>query len=260
VNGPGGIRPDTRPWEKVKPEYAFVDEFESLRTLVKGNGCRERFDYWLNTFRYLRAVGRLNCAWGEFQTELDNAKAEKDPGLRVELARRNALPKYRALPKYVDEVYAYLLPTVSTPGELGTVMNWEQHLFPLLFDQPREELGKVMRGVTEPLIMGKEYTGPARIIVPTVRTSLNRGESLTLRVIILDGKPPLSAELLWRPLGKGAFRRIPLTPVARGVYRVELPKPREDFEYSLTVLTAGNNELVWPATAPEMCQTVVISE
>ncbi|MHB9028908.1 MAG: malectin domain-containing carbohydrate-binding protein [Candidatus Latescibacterota bacterium] len=260
VNGPGGIRPDARPWEQVKPEYAFVDEFESLRTLVKGNGNLERFDYWLNTFKYLRAMGRLNCAWGEFQAELDKAKAEKDPGLRAERARRDALPKYRELPKYVDDVYAHLFPTVTTPGELGTVMNWEQHLFPLLFDKPREELGKVMRGEAEPPVMRKDYTGPARIIVPTVRTSLNRGENLNLKVIILDAKPPLTAELLWRPLGTGVFRKVPLTHVARGVYRVELPKPGEDFEYSIQVLTAGNKELVWPSAAPEMRQTVIVSE
>ena len=97
VEGPGGIRPDTRPWETVSKEYAFVDEFAALDPQVKGNGNRERYDYWLNTFRYLRAMGRLECAWGEFTTALGQAKAETDPGLRAEKAKRDALPTFSGL-------------------------------------------------------------------------------------------------------------------------------------------------------------------
>ena len=35
VDGPGGIQPDRRPWEQVRKEYAFVDEFAALGSRVK---------------------------------------------------------------------------------------------------------------------------------------------------------------------------------------------------------------------------------
>ena len=46
-----------RPWNEVVKEYTFVDAFAALSPKVKGAGSRERYDYWLNTFLYLRAVG-----------------------------------------------------------------------------------------------------------------------------------------------------------------------------------------------------------
>ena len=54
VTGPGSIRPDTRPWSRVQTEYTFVDELAALRSQIAGPGNLERFDYWLNNFRYLR--------------------------------------------------------------------------------------------------------------------------------------------------------------------------------------------------------------
>lgn len=258
VEGPGGIRPDTRPWESVMKEYAFVDEFAALRPQVKGKGSLERYDYWLNTFQYLRAMGRLECAWGEFTTALGQAKAETDPGLRAGKAKRDALPLFLALPKYVDDVYSFMLRTVGNTGELGTVMNWEQHLFPLLIDKPREELGQIMGSAVALPPVRSEYTGPARLIVPTSRGSVSKGEALTLAVIVLSDKPPVRVEALLRPMGKGAFTRIPLAHVARGVYRAALPKAADAFEYSIYAVTVEGTELVWPATAPEMCRTVVV--
>ena len=53
VTGPGSIRPDIRPWSQVQTEYTFVDELAALRSQIAGPGNIERFDYWLNNFRYL---------------------------------------------------------------------------------------------------------------------------------------------------------------------------------------------------------------
>ena len=55
INGPGGVKPDPRPLNAVNGDYAFVDELAALRPLVQGAGNLERFDYWLNSFRYNRA-------------------------------------------------------------------------------------------------------------------------------------------------------------------------------------------------------------
>ena len=56
VGGPGGLKPDARRWEKVRAEYAFVDELTALRRRVRGRGGQARLDYWLNNFRYMRAM------------------------------------------------------------------------------------------------------------------------------------------------------------------------------------------------------------
>ncbi len=41
IEGPGGLDPDDRPWTEAKADYAFVDELEALRPLVRG-ACEPR--------------------------------------------------------------------------------------------------------------------------------------------------------------------------------------------------------------------------
>ena len=228
MDGPGGIQPDERPWEQVKKEYAFVDEFAALGPAVRGAGNRERYDYWLNTFVYLRAVGEVNCAWGEYNRVMEKVKQEKDAAAQKEMARRLALPVRVKLVGLVREVFDHLLATVSTTGELGTVANWNQHNLPGLLTKPGEELAKLLG---EPLPAeaqpARQYHGPTRIIVPTTRTSLAANEALKLKVIILSEAPPRAAKLCWRKLGERRFGQVPLKLVARGVYSVQLPARRE---------------------------------
>jgi hypothetical protein len=94
--------------------------------------------------------------------------------------------------------------------------------------------------------------------VPTTRTSLAADEALKLKVIVLAQTPPRAATLCWRKLGERRFAKIPLTPVARGVYSVQLPPGgREDFEYYVQVEAEGSKPVYFPATAPKCNQTVV---
>jgi len=106
-----------------------------------------------------------------------------------------------------------------------------------------------------------EYAGRPRLVVPTVRTSVVSGETLTLRVICLGATPPKDAALFWRELGRGEFTKVPLSHVARAVYSVRFPaegaRP-DDLEYYVRVLTADDKELFFPATAPSMNQTLVV--
>ena len=101
------------------------------------------------------------------------------------------------------------------------------------------------------------YTGPPRIVVPTVRTSADEGEMLKLRVVLLGSLDPAGAKLSWRLLGKGDFRTLPLRPVGRNVYEVELPEAAADFEYYLEA-GSGAGLVRFPATAPVLNQTVVV--
>jgi hypothetical protein len=159
----------------------------------------------------------------------------------------------------VAAVFDHLLGTVSTTGELGTVANWNQHNLPGLLTKPGEELAKLLG---EPLPASAQlshyYHGPTRIIVPTTRTSLAAGEPLKLKVIVLAQTSPRAATLCWRKLGERRFAKVPLTPVARGVYSVQLPAGgKDDFEYYVQVEAGGGTPVYFPATAPTLNQTVV---
>jgi hypothetical protein len=261
VNGPGRLQPNGQPWSAVRKNYAFVDTFAGLRRRVSGAGNLERFDYWLNTFKYLRAMAEAGCAWAEFNREFQKAKEEKDPAAQARLAREHALPAREKLVLTLDHLYDFLLATVTNPGELGTVCNWEQHNLPDILEKPGEELAKLLG---EPLPASaqprKIYRGLPRLIVPTVRTSVREGEPLKLKAIVLS-ESPVTVTVHWRKMGGTGFRQVPFLPVARGVHTVTLPAAATksgDLEYYITAGRKEGEPLRFPATAPALCQTVVV--
>lgn len=262
VGGPGGIKPDARPWEKVSAEYGFVDELAKLRPQIKGPGNLERFDYWLNTFRYLRAVGQVNCTWARFNAAMKKVKDEKQADARKELARQTVLPLRKELVAQVADVHRYLLATITTTGGMGNVTNWQQHVMPTLLSQPGRELAKILgQELPEDAMPMDKYDGSPRVIVPTVRSSLAAGEDLRLKVIILTQKQPKNAFLYWRPMGTEQYIMVALTHITRGVYSVTI-SAREikisDLEYHIKVTADNGRSIYFPATAPRIDQTVVI--
>ncbi|MHC4518488.1 MAG: malectin domain-containing carbohydrate-binding protein, partial [Planctomycetota bacterium] len=263
VNGPGGIQPDKRPWDRVRDEYAFVDEMAALRPDVAGAGNLERFDYWLNTFRYLRAVGRVNCTWARFNTAMEQIKKADGLDKQKRLARLAALPIRKELIKQVEKVHQLLLATATTTGGMGTVANWQQHLLPSLLTQPGAELAALLdTDLPAEALPSRQHDGPARIIVPTVRGVLMTGEDLRLKAILLNVTDPGGAALYWRPLGEKGFARIPLKRIARSVYAVTIPAAKlngRDFEYYIKAKAPEDGNLLFPATAPQRNQTVVVA-
>lgn len=259
--GPGAIRPDNRPWREAHKEYAFVDELAILRPRIEGPGNLERFDYWLNNFRCLRSIAEVRCVWSRFNAALDKAKAEKNPENQKKLARELALPARKELVAAFAELHRHLLTTVTNPGEMGNVCNWQQQTLPVLLTDPGLELAKLLgENLPADAMPSKQYAGPPRLFVPEVRTSLVAGEPLKLTVIVLGGKPQ-AAELCWRSLGPGEYAKVPLRHVARGVYTVTLPPEavKDDFEYYVRAVVGGR-PLVFPPTAPSLNQTVVVVE
>lgn len=241
-NGPGNLVPDAKPWSEVQLRYAFVNEFAALRPLVNGPGNLERFDYWLDTWRGAAAMAEACCVRGQ----LDNAMASKnyDAALthRLELAR----------------VWSRLLSLqtslVSTPGELGTIANLEHHTrqeshFLDAHDAAlSQSLGHALPREAEP---ANDYSGPARIHVPTVRNVVKQGESVKLRIFVLPIAEPV---VHLRPLGTGDWQTIRAQHVGRAVYEAKLPPARGSFEY---YISAGD-KLFWPSSSPRINQTVVV--
>ena len=238
-------------------EYQFVDELASIKPRIKGKGNEERFVYWLANFSYMREVSRLKCLWAEYNACLENIKAKAGERSKASGAREVLLPLRKRLVDVLKSVYGFLLATVSTTGEMGTVANWEQHLLPGLMNKPAEELRRILQGeLPAEAELPKAYDGPVRIIVPAARTLLRTDEPLHLKVIILGKEQPEEAALFWREMGRGEYRAVPLQRLARGVYQVLCPGSGKDLEYYVRIKTTSGNAY-FPATAPGLSQTAV---
>lgn len=261
VSGPGGYTPDTRAWDVVQKDYSFVDALATLRERIKGAGNLQRFDYWLSTFEYMRATAKMRCVWAEYNTAIEEIKKVEQTDRRRQLARETALPARKRLVEAVNEAGRQLLQTVNTSGEMGTLANLEQHSFPDLIEKPGQALQELLG---EPLPadaqLGANYEGPVRIIVPTVRSSVLTGEELNIKVIVLAMEPPREVAVHWRELGKGSFNTVTLTRNARNTYAGGLSVAREGIEYYVSVAPGSGDPVVWPATAPQINQTVIVAE
>jgi hypothetical protein len=259
--GPGALVPVTEPWEEVSKQYAFVDTLIGLKTKVKGAGNITRFNYWLNTFLYMRTIAELECARGAFDIAMEKVKEASDAATKAALARDRALPARLHLARMWEKMMTYLLACTDTPGAMGTVANLEQATRKAFnYINVHDEVLQLSLGepLPEKATVSTRYVGEPRIIVPTVRSVLGAGESFTLKVIVLDNDKPAEAGLYWRPMGEGAFQNIPLTHVARGVFEVKLPAvPETGLEYYLKARITSGKELTWPATAPTLNETVV---
>ena len=256
IGGPGNIRPDPRPWEEVEASYGFVDELAALGPRIGGPGNRERFDYWLTSFRYMRDVARFNCLWAVYDKAVGKAKAAG--AAERDVLAAEALPVRAEMAAVLKDIFGALLATVSTTGELGTIANWEQHLLPGAWERPEAALVERLGRVLPPdAVLSGGYDGPPRIVVPALRTSLEPGEPLALKVLVLSREKPEAASVLWREMGKGAYRAVPLRNVARGVFAATLPPPASDIEYYIEV-SADGQAVRFPATAPSQNQTVIV--
>jgi hypothetical protein len=156
-------------------------------------------------------------------------------------------------------VQEFLLQTVTTKGEMGTVANWQQHVFPHLLGPSEKAIAEATGApLTGKATLPRDYAGEPRLCVPVVRTALQAGEPLRIQALV-PGAPRCVVILFWRPFGASQFSSLPLEHVARGVYRGTLPASAlsEDFEYYVEA-TAERRTLRFPATAPELNQTVVL--
>jgi hypothetical protein len=156
------------------------------------------------------------------------------------------------------EAYTCLLATVGSPGTLAMVVNMEN----------KSGTGPIVaKAAGKPF--PKEYQGAPRLIVPCVRSVVTKGEVLTVKILALDRQPVKSVTVHLRPLGQGEWRTIDAKLVTRGVWNATFPAAMDDFEYQIVAKLADvsnskienrHSEILWPATVPEMNQTVVVME
>jgi hypothetical protein len=267
-----GIRLVNEPWEKMKAHYRFVSRFAALRPKVSGAGNLERFDYWLNTLRASEMMMRLACGRGALDAAMKAIDAEKDPTAQKRMAEA-ALQQRLRLVRQHEELMRLQIATVSTSGELGTIAALEQHGSTWRQWLPQHDAALV-RHLGAPLPASAQperiYQGDPHLVVLTTRSAAGKDESLKLKIIALDKEPVKSVSVKLRPLGGRDWQTIPATHLARAVFEAKLPAASEDFEYYITADSESSDlpskiqnsksriTLTWPATAPQLNQTVIV--
>jgi hypothetical protein len=256
--GPGGVIIDSLIWEQRAPDYAFVDRIASWRELVSGAGNLERFDYWLNFFQYHRAFGKFACALGETERLLKSLEESNQeyPGVYVD----EFISQRMRLMKAIDEALGHLLAYASTPGDLGTIANWEQHLLTYNVDSHAARIKELIGPKLPPeAFPSTEPLNRKKLMVPTVRTVIDKGEDLEVTLIVY-GFSPKDPVLVFKQLGGPKYSQVPFIPVKNGVYKAVIPASMitDDFEYHITTGATDPAVATWPATAGRMDQTVVV--
>jgi hypothetical protein len=258
---PGGIMVNGTPWSAVQERYAFVDELAALRTRIRGVGNQARFDRWATSFEYLRAIAKVACTRGELDRAMSDLAKPSPPAARPAFVREKVLPIRVRLTEDWGRMMTLCLETADTWGSIGHVCTHEMFnrgTLGLLEGHDASIVQALGEPLPETVRAVKTYAGRPRLIVPSRRSVVEAGEALALRVIVLDNQPPKSAVLRWRPLGRGEWRTQPLTRMGRAVHTVTLPPVVDGAsEYYVEAETAGGVRLRWPATAPNMNQTVV---
>jgi len=196
-------------------------------------------------------MAQVSCAAGELNRIMKGPDVDKDRALTVR----------QELARLWTEMIRLQMAAVDTPGELGTLANLEQQSRGAahLLDQHDAALEKMLGTTLPPACTpSTRYVGPPRLIVPTVRSIVDSGESLGLKILVLDEQPVKSLAVQIRPLGGGPWQAVHVRHLARAVYSATFPSAKADFEYYVVGLTASGEKLVWPATAPDLNQTVVV--
>jgi hypothetical protein len=237
-----------------------VDELAAMRPLVKGAGSLERFDYWLESLRYMKTMGELGCLLGQ-QRQALTALRDAPTSVERRTKAEAALDVLREMVPVIERIHGHLYATVTTRGAMGTVANWQQHVLPRVFEQPSREIAQALgRPLPDDARLGRAYTGPERLIVPTVRTLLEPGEPLRLEAIVLGAAPARSVRLAWRPMGSsGAWATVLFEHDSRGVWRLTLPSPGADLEYVVEAASSAGTALRVPAAGRDVPRTVVVS-
>ncbi len=229
-----------RPWEQVaEGDMRFVDDLAALRPQVVGPGNLERFDYWLNTFGYLRSVAEVRCVWARFNAAMDKARAEKDPDTRKNACAGIGPSRPERTGQSVGRIAQVPVGDGEQPRRDGQRVQLAAADAAGVVDHPRPGIGRVVgRRPAAPMpIPSKEYAGPPRLFVPEVRTGITAGE-----IAEADGHHPgcetASSGIILAKAGERRIRPAPLQHVARGVYAVTLPAEavKDDFEYYVSAV------------------------
>lgn len=260
--GPGLIIANKRSWAEVEPEYNFIAEFEKCDSLIKEDGQKERFTYWLETFYYAKALAKTGCFLGQMDTLAWQIIHTPDTSLRKKLAGQLLVVRNETADAWCEMV-THLLQTVSTTGEMGTIANLEQHNMQQMRYLVRYDslLSASSGELVQPVQLTKEYKGQSRLILTTKRTLLHPGEDLNFRVRVLSSDKISDVSIFWKSLGSDTtFKQKQIECEAANVYKLNLPAnsfQSQSMEYYIIAKLASGQTIKYPA-GKNTTQTLVV--
>ena len=276
IGGPGGMRADTGQCAAAASDYGFVDAFAALGPQVVGASERARFQYWNNTLVFFRALAQTECAWGVFANALKSAQSQPTPAARKSAAEAIALPSRVALVRNASVMITALLGATTNRGEQGTVRNVWAHSLIHALTETAVPLAQLLGTSKLPpdALPSSTYAGPVVVANPTPRTSVLKGEALTVEIFVVSDKPTAVLPTLnYRPMasatshssssssrggaGGSTFTSLPMNAgmEGRGIWRGIVPPQADDWEYYVSI---RNGNQVWPAGGASSPHTVVL--
>jgi hypothetical protein len=256
TNGPGGIADIKLQWDSVKVKFNFIDEYEQLRPLISGKGNLERFDFWLNQFKYLEAFEKLACTMNNYRIEAKNLDILKRKGENnITIEKLKTLVKQEV--EELREIHKYLISSVTTWGGLGNITNWQQHNIPL---QIQPQIRQIINITGDSLwvdgLFPHNIEEVSRIIVPSPQTMIQKGNDYTVKVICFNIKPG-TARIYWRPLGNKEYQEAGLKKISETYWMATISSMSisGDFEYYIRI--DDGKEYLFPASAPIINHAVV---
>lgn len=271
VNGPGGLRPDATQCGQGTTTYAFVDTFCALGPVVSSDpqadaASMEQFNYWCDSFQYMRAIAATECAWSQYTSAFDTVSKIRDPAQRIAQALALVIPARAALVGNATVMMTHQLRSVSTVGERGITTNLHSHsLVQALFSQ--DTLILQLANLTQlpaDCVIPTDYQSDPMLRVPSPRSVAAQGESLTIKSFVLapSARAPTQLQAFVRPLGATSQ---PWTPVAvsrvtpgRSVFVTDPIVVNQDIEWYMSATLADGTQLLYPPGAPTATVSVVV--
>jgi hypothetical protein len=264
ITGPGALMTnrDIADIQERIDRYDFIPDLESIHGKIYGEGNLERFDYWLNVFRFNKSVLEVTRTQIELNEIINRIKKEPVMVKKLKIASDEALPKRIELAEKWEAMNRILLSFVSTNGELGTIANLEMHNIRRNGSLTGHDayLKSVLNAdLPAEAMVSHGYTGKTRIVATTNQSVLHQGEEFYIRIRVLSEDEDMIGKIFFKSLGEKEYSTAEMTKMAAHVFEVHLPAQviPEDFEYYIQVET-DKDKALYPATAGNINQAVVI--
>ena len=244
---------------RISGFFAPLREMEALRWRIHGTGNLERFDYWASFIRATELRVRTWALADRLAVKMKEAEAISDADKKRGFVLNEVVPRRVELARSYEDLIVAFVRCAKSPGDVGTISSIESGMRERLLSSQDAAMTRILE---QPLpvaaAVSSAYRGAPRIFVSAKCTQTKAGEPQEIRAFVLSGPKCGGLELYWRPLGSGAFKKVTARHQARQAYRVNLP-PRSEgaLEYYLEAKLADGQEVLWPATAPALCQTVI---
>jgi hypothetical protein len=265
-NGPGAIF--SKQWDNLSKKrvqlkvYDFIPTLEDYRKNIAGAGNLDRFDYWLNSFKFNRQLVHLGMAKIEFDSLIKEVEIQNIPDDQLAIHKKVLLEKRVNLASEWNELIRYLLLKTSTKGDMGIIANLEMHnlnynQFLTEHDVLLEEL--MGKELPKDVFPSKSYSGPLRIVVTPAPSVLFKGVEYNLQIRVLSKSENISCKMHYRNLGERVYTSRSLRAISKNVFEVDINDTifDNDFEYYFEV-NAGNETVCYPATAKNVNHSIVI--